>query len=635
MLTFLTHLKLLTLLLVTATNVSSTTIIDATAGFIKSTESEYDHEITLIPGELTFHWNDAKGNTIDCRLLHNAPSLEAAPSWLGVGFYDTFKHTDPVTSDTALIIGSEAVIGLIPNSNVKKYALDGMTVAETDGVHPLVHQTLIDAIVKQHDSDDGTVSTLLTFTKELEESNTEEVRLRRAGSNVFLWGVGAPGETAFVMNDQWGAFTLDLEAVEARAEQGESGTGTGTGELEGGGGETTSDGDPNTARIVDGQCSSALAGYTRQFDATADISFFWKIEGGVLKGALQYQGEAWVGFGVSEDGLMVGSEAIIGKPNESSATKYLLNDKATTDIKDVTDAASLSAASIKQEGGVTTLTFEHALDVSSDTHTIYSTNLNTFIYAVGNNNEFGYHEHRGSFRIDLATCEGGTVKSHMGAFAAHGTIATVAWAIASPFAMTVAWFRTLVPSSWIYIHVFSNVCSFFFTLIAVIIAISAMSVQPNSSHFNHPHHWVGLVMLVGVTFQVMNGFLRPPVEKRDPYSTSHYDIDNGRMKLPRTPREVWYFSHRVTGISLLAMGIYQIQSGLNLFAKNYNVSSIVPWFWAYVGIFGICLLSLKFWIMYEEYKARRGMEAMHVEHRSGGSAGGASDDLVPVQFDMS
>ena len=139
---------------------------------------------------------------------------------------------------------------------------------------------------------------------------------------------------------------------------------------------------------------------------------------------------------------------------------------------------------------------------------------------------------------DLVSCSNskesgsGSGMTHLGAFAAHGTIATLAWGIASPFAITVAWFRTLVPSSWIYIHVFSNVLSFFFTLIAVIVAISAMSIQPAGAggHFSDPHHWVGLVLLVAVTFQVMNGFLRPPVEKKDPYAASHYDMDNSSMK---------------------------------------------------------------------------------------------------------
>lgn len=625
--------SVVTLLAVTASSVSSEiAVTDATAGFIKSTESEYDHEVTLIQGELTFHWNDADGNTLDCRLIHNAKSLAEAPSWLGVGFYNTFDNSADITPTTDLMVGSDAVIGLVANSNVQKYALAGQTVAEENGVHPSEHQTLNSASIKQHDSDDGSVSTLLTFTKELEESNTEEVRLRHSGKNVFLWAVGAPGESALAIHKKKGAFTLDLEAVEKAAERGETGSG-GSG---GSGGASTSDGDQYYSSIVDGKCGSSLEDYDNQFDITSSISFHWKVEGDTVKGAVQYVGEAWVGFGVSDDGKMVGSEAIIGKPADETATKYVLNDRAAMGVDPVKDTTSLKASSIKQEGGVTTLTFENTLDVSSDTHMIKSTGLNNFIYSVGASNEFAYHEHRGSFAIDLATCDGGATKSHMGAFAAHGTIATLAWAIASPFAVTVAWFRTLVPSSWIYIHVFSNVCTFFFTLIAVIVAISAMSVQKNSSHFNHPHHWVGLVLLVGVTFQVMNGFLRPPVEKRDPYATSHYDMDPGWLKLPRSPREVWYFSHRVTGISMLGMGIYQIQSGLNLFAENYNVSSIAPWYWGYVGLFAFCLISLKFWIMYEEFKARRGMEAMHVEHRTGGSTGGASEnELVPVQFDMS
>jgi hypothetical protein len=614
-------------------------ILDATSKFVKSSEAEYDHEVTLIAGQLTFHWNDATGNTLECRLIHKAPSIEKAPSWLGIGFYDTFSNKDPVTSfDPSLLLGSDAVIGIVASSNVQKYGLDGTDVGEAeDTVHPLKHQTLIDAVIKRHDSDDGGVNTILSFTKELEESNLEEVRLRKVGTNVFFYGMGAPGEKSFVMNQDWGAFTLNLDAVASNAEKGQSETIS----SEGGEEASTSDGNDgtNTARIVDGQCGSSLEGYERQFIVAPDIIFFWKIEGNILKAAVKVDHVCWIGFGISENGMMIGSKAIIGKPGDSSVAVYELLDKGVETIQEFTEKTSLKAGSIKQDDESTIMTFEYSMDDGS-TLSIASSGLNTFLYAHGKDNTFGYHESRGNFRIDLATCDSGsegrsTRRTHMGVFAAHGTIATLAWAIASPFAMTVAWFRTLVPSSWIYIHVFSNVCSFFFTLIAVIIAVSAMSMQKNPSHFNHPHHWVGLSMLIGITFQVMNGFLRPPVEKRDPYSTSHYDIHEGFIKMPRTPREVWYFSHRLTGISLLAMGVYQIVSGLDLFAANYNVASIAPWFWGYVGIFAFSLISLKFWIMYEEYKARRGMEAMHVEHRGGGTAGGISDDLVPVQFDMS
>jgi hypothetical protein len=621
---------------------AQTTIVDATKGFVKSTESTFDHEITLKEGQLAFHWNDIAGNTFEGRLIHTALSVAEAPSWLGVGFFD-IENQGTISADTAFMVGSDAVIGLVETGSVEKYSLDGKLVAEKDGVHPMEHQTLVFSSIVQHDADDGTVTTVLSFEKLLEESDSMEVRLLHSGENVFLWAVGPPEQTALGKHTEKGVFTLDLTAVQQEAESGNEGSGS-NGTTSGKNTES-SDKTKNVASVIEAECDSNVQSGYLMLELLTGLSFHWKVEGTTFTGILQYEGEGWLGFGFSDTGNMIGGTAIIGLPAEKTVGVRDLKDKSIKGIS-VSTEQNLIESSITQEKGVTQLRFKKEMG----TYPVINKGANTFIFAVGEDNVFGYHEHRDSVRVkDLVSCSSinnrdglGLGMTHMGAFAAHGTIATLAWGIASPFAITVAWFRTLVPSSWIYIHVFSNVLTFFFTLIAVIVAISAMSVQPAGAggHFSDPHHWVGLVLLVAVTFQVMNGFLRPPVEKKDPYAASHYDMDNSFIKCPRTPREVWYFSHRTTGIAMLAMGIYQIQSGLNLFARDYGVESIVSWYWGYVGLFAFCLISLKFWIMFEEYKARRGMEAMHVDHRSpgGSSAGGlshADSELVPVQFDMS
>lgn len=148
-----------------------------------------------------------------------------------------------------------------------------------------------------------------------------------------------------------------MAAVEAQASQGVTGISTGDAAE-----SSTSDGGTNTARIVDGQCGSDLEGHDNTFMASTDVTFYWKIDGSTLKGALKVTKEAWVGFGVSENGMMIDSEGIIGKPAESTTTKYLLADKVVGEIVPAKDTTSLKAASIQQEGGVTTLTFENALD---------------------------------------------------------------------------------------------------------------------------------------------------------------------------------------------------------------------------------------------------------------------------------
>ena len=147
--------------------------------------------------------------------------------------------------------------------------------------------------------------------------------------------------------------------------------------------------------------------------------------------------------------------------------------------------------------------------------------------------------------------------------------------------------------------------------------------------------------MVAITFQVMNGSMRPPVEKKDPYAARHAE-DQSCFKFPTKPRELWYFLHRMTGVGMLAMGVYQIQSGLTLYAEDFNVTSVAPWFWLYFGVFVFFLLALKAWVMLEEHKARQGMENMADEMDYPGSAGsGSSYDMehdseemlpAPIQF---
>jgi len=699
---------------------TAVSLIDATSSFQRSTESTYDHMVELYAEgdthKLTYHWNDIRDNTFEGRVIHVTNSEDTAPSWLGFGIYDTFLHTAPVTSSTPFMVGSDAVIGIVQSRSVELYRLGAKEVnmdkddnGNALGVQPATSQNLLNTNIQQHVSDDGTITTDLTFQKLV--SDGIDVKVRHAGDNVFLWAMGPPSVSDFQTHgpDHRGVFKLDLDKVQQMAQAGQTGgtqeqdqqdkfenndanqetTDGGTGDADADAGTNTGGGDAgtdetssssntkkeqNTSPVVTGSCQSTNPTYEKMVALTPTLSFFWTLhpEDNKINVLLEYTGgEAWLGLGFSQTGKMIGSTAVIGIPGnaaEGQVQKYKLNDKSSESVNPLESGQqTLTDARISvTDDGVTSLQFTKLLDEGPSTDEVYlaTKGLNTLLFAVGTNGDtLDYHAHRGTFRLDLGSCSAVIGKSgsstgsatHMGAWATHGTFAVLAWAIASPFAMTVAWFRTLVPSSWIYVHVFSNVVSFTFSLIAVIIAFASMSYQTHPSHFSEPHHWVGLVLIVAMTFQVMNGFLRPPVEKRDPYSNApNYQGGNGGgggggaggngggggaggvddpqafFKIPRTPREIWFSSHRLTGIAMLGMGVYQIQSGLNLFARNFNVESMVVWYWVYVTLFGSGLISLKLWIRYEEYKARRGMETLSA---SPNGSDPQDTDALPVQFD--
>merc|ERR1712157_91957 len=149
------------------------------------------------------------------------------------------------------------------------------------------------------------------------------------------------------------------------------------------------------------------------------------------------------------------------------------------------------------------------------------------------------------------------------ALVAHFVFFTLAWCICAPFAVAAAWFRRLVPTWWIYVHVMANVLCFLFTLI-------------------------GLIMMFFTTTQVVNGFMRPPVEKMNSGMGNF-----GEEARSRSPRQVWHTVHKFSGISLLIISVYQVSTGITLFSELFGTKNICPIYWTTVGIFLLAVIVIK------------------------------------------
>jgi hypothetical protein len=599
-------------------------ITDGTANFFPSTESTYDHMVDLGEDNLSFHWNDLRGDHFSGRLIHKADSMNQAPNWIAFGVYHS-NHNYTVLPISNFMVGSTAIIGLATSSEtsspVKHYHLGGKMV---DAVKPVDDDlTYTNAGILQHDSDDGTVVTDLAFTKALAESSNPQGTLRREGTNIFLWAIGPPGGTPGVLgkHSQKGVLYLDLAAVQQEIE--------GDTTPVGGDGSTSSSSKVNTAPVIRGQCGSTLlpGADSGQVALTQTTTFHWKLlSTKTIQIALEYTGrEAWLGVATSINGHMLGSSAVIGVPGTDglgmTPTHHLLQDQSvagvTKDPTVVLEGASISSKAHDDDPSVFTTTMKFTKQLNDPNDPIPITGgLTTFLYAIGASREMAYHEHREAFRLNLEECGGsvtalsGDIWTNHGTFAAHGFFAVIAWALASPFAVTVAWFRTLVPASWIYIHVFANSLTFVATLTTFFIAIVGVAKQDGADHFSKTHHWVGLVLFFLSCFQVINGFLRPPVERKESQvATVQQPNDTflGIIPIPRTPRETWIFIHRASGLAAIAMGIYQCQSGLGLYAERFQTDSVVKYYWIYVGIFFVSLIGLKAWVILEEDKARQGI----------------------------
>ena len=125
---------------------------------------------------------------------------------------------------------------------------------------------------------------------------------------------------------------------------------------------------------------------------------------------LAYEGEGWLGLGISETGDMIGSTAVIGLPDSNDVTNpglYSLDGKTNSLVRLLPpDEQTLLGSSIVQEDGVTVMRFAKLIDESSEDFIINVPGVTTFIYAASDSNQFGYHGmKRGSVTLVLSNAK--------------------------------------------------------------------------------------------------------------------------------------------------------------------------------------------------------------------------------------
>ena len=642
--------------------VSDTTeITDATSSYVGSSESIFDHEVNL-KDNLSFHWNDITGDHFNGRLIYKADSVAQAPSWLGVGLYHS-NHNYTVIPISNFMIGSDAIIGLTRQEEFESSGLEAVQLYNLGGKQSPSQITphgggagAVDSTnsIVQHDSDDGSVVTELTFR--IVANSLEGAKIRTDGTNIFLWAIGPPGP-AGVLNKHFrkGVIYLDFQSVADVIREGVTDAPPPAAPVAAGPANsqpiTPMTNPPtapptivNSSPVISGTCNSNIFGdQAAQVALTPSLTFHWKlISTNQVQMALEYMGpEAWLGLASSASGKMIGSTAVIGVPGTDVKaqvpTQYKLtaqllsgiqiDDNGSFDLKDA-DITSERTDGSRSSDYRTVMTFTKILNDPNDDVPITKDGLNTLLYAAGPSRTLGYHEHRGSFRLDLNDCDGnvlidvnaqgdesGKKWTNRATFAAHGFFAFLAWGLASPLAVSAAWFRTLIPTSWIYIHVFFNASTFMVTFLAFWIAVGGVAASDETDHFSKLHHFMGLILMVLVTVQVLNGFLRPPVERKD-RSVAPAPVDDddtskdllcGCLAIPDTPRETWQLIHRSSGLTAIVLGIYQISSGLGLYADRFGTNSLVKYFFIYVGLFLVGLVGLKLYSSRQEDNARRGV----------------------------
>ena len=122
---------------------------------------------------------------------------------------------------------------------------------------------------------------------------------------------------------------------------------------------------------------------------------------GIFCGKLVSDSIGWIGLGISPDGLMSNSTAIIALPDDISVLKYSMGiERSVNPMSE--DQQTLRDTSVTQKDGQTTMTFTKLL-VEEGELPILDNSVNIFIHARGMSNTLGYHGplNRLSFQLDF------------------------------------------------------------------------------------------------------------------------------------------------------------------------------------------------------------------------------------------
>ena len=255
-------------------------------------------------------------------------------------------------------------------------------------------------------------------------------------------------------------------------------------------------------------CSSDDPAYHGMIEPLHNTKFYWSTYATTLSGKVVHSGAVWVGVAFSTSGSMVGSDAIIGLPSDSTVMKYNLNGYATSFV--VLDSAQTLTGNVIQvsDGGVTTMLFTKLLVEPGETP-IEPEGEHFMLFAYGSGPDLAFHARMASVRLNLASCSVGSVpKSTMDPHLVkvHGTLMITAWMIMLPAGSLFALFKGAVGPTWIYVHLITQLLGVLLMLGSIIVIELGVN-DAGREHMNSSDTTFGIHTILAVEALSLAGFL--------------------------------------------------------------------------------------------------------------------------------
>ncbi len=151
------------------------------------------------------------------------------------------------------------------------------------------------------------------------------------------------------------------------------------------------------------------------------------------------------------------------------------------------------------------------------------------------------------------------------AWIVHGVIGTIVFGILVPISSFTPFFHGLIPvEAYTVIHIATYVMTF----VTVSVALKTMGglINVGESHSKENHHIVGLLLLLLVSIQTLGS-------------------------ISRKSRLV-----TVSGLLAFAFGVYEVHSGLGLFALQYDTIDLKSVYLGYIGWLMLVVIGAKLWM---------------------------------------
>jgi len=241
-------------------------------------------------------------------------------------------------------------------------------------------------------------------------------------------------------------------------------------------------------------------------------TIFWTLlDDDMIDVGVEGETDGWVGFGISEDGGMIGSEAVIGWKSNTGVPNidiYRLEAKSPDQITPIDTITLINPSVINTPEGTTVIQFQRLR--SSGSNPIGDGDI-PIVVALGTTRSLSAHapDDRQPANINFVTGSSAVVTDARRVV--HGLLMIFSWGVMLPIGALIARHKLALGANWWPAHPAIQASAYFLSVVAFILAI----IMVDSNHFGSVHQAFGLIVTILGMIQVVIARFRPHLEKDD------------------------------------------------------------------------------------------------------------------------